>query len=126
SASGIGHHQCSEKAVRPWRLSRPAQKTRRSRRMPPTARPTRRMLAGYPLGPGGGSDMVCAAVGVDVLGEAVLAELGMRRARDVAPPGRVTPRNQLRLDLNGGQAVPWHESLPRGDPLAALPAAPRQ
>jgi hypothetical protein len=47
SASGIGHHQCSPKAARPWALSRPAQKTPRSRRTAPTTWPIRRMVTKY-------------------------------------------------------------------------------
>ncbi len=35
-ASGIGHHQWSQKAVTPWAVSRPAQKTPISRRTAPT------------------------------------------------------------------------------------------
>jgi len=49
SASGIGHHQCSPKAARPWVLSRPAQKTPRSRRTAPTTWPIRRMVTRYYL-----------------------------------------------------------------------------
>ena len=33
--SGMGHHQCSQKAARPCRLSRPAQKTPSSTNTPP-------------------------------------------------------------------------------------------
>src|SRR5438445_8959833 len=39
--SGIGHHQCSQRAVRPWPLSRPAQKTPSSTKTAPSSRPTR-------------------------------------------------------------------------------------
>jgi hypothetical protein len=49
SASGIGHHQCSPNAASPWALSRPAQKTPRSRRTAPTIWPIRRMVTRYYL-----------------------------------------------------------------------------
>ena len=48
NASGIGHHQCSQKAPSPCTLSRPAQKTPRSRKTAPTIWPIRRMVQGYP------------------------------------------------------------------------------
>jgi uncharacterized RDD family membrane protein YckC len=44
SASGIGHHQRSQKAVMPWLLTRPAQKRPRSRKAVPTTWAARRML----------------------------------------------------------------------------------
>jgi hypothetical protein len=43
NTSGTGHHQCSQRAARPWPLSRPAQKTPTSRRTAPTTWPARRM-----------------------------------------------------------------------------------
>jgi len=51
SASGIGHHQCSQKAARPWVLSRPAQKMPRRSRTAPTTWPTRRIAQRLALRP---------------------------------------------------------------------------
>src|SRR5262249_3136822 len=41
TASGIGHHQCSQNAAIPWLLSRPAQKMPSSTNAAPSHRPRR-------------------------------------------------------------------------------------
>jgi Protein of unknown function (DUF2000) len=47
TASGMGHHQCSQKAARPWPLSRPAQKTPSSTNRAPSTWPTRFTVKAY-------------------------------------------------------------------------------
>jgi hypothetical protein len=47
TTSGVGHHQCSQKAPRPWLPSNPAPKTPSSTNPAPNTRPTRFTLRAY-------------------------------------------------------------------------------
>src|SRR5262249_4236331 len=48
AASGIGHHQCSQRAAKPWPLSRPVQKAPSTTSAAPSNRPTRFTATAYP------------------------------------------------------------------------------
>jgi hypothetical protein len=47
TTSGVGHHQCSQKAPKPWLPSNPAPKTPSSTNPAPSTRPTRFTLRAY-------------------------------------------------------------------------------
>ena len=104
SASGMGHHQCSQNAIRPCVLSRPVQNMPRTRNRPPAISPARRvterMPGYYARSTGAGQRLRHRADGSGIhhverstpTGASIFQELVPR----IATSGRTRPANRIR------------------------------